>query len=51
MSLDFKRMMEFLLKQKEELSAEEVKDMIEEKKRKVGAGYLTGPGSFISGSS
>ncbi len=47
MSLDFKRMMEFLLKQKEELSAEEVKDMIEEKKRKVGAGYLTDQGALF----
>ncbi len=47
MSLDFKKMMEFLLKQKEDLSAEEVKDLIEEKKRKVGAGYLTDQGALF----
>lgn len=47
MSLDFKKMMEFLLKQKENLSAEEIKDLIEEKKRKVGAGYLTDQGALF----
>jgi len=40
-------MMEVLLKQKPELKADQVKDMIDEKKRKVGAGYLTDQGALF----
>lgn len=46
-SHDFKGMMETILKQKPELSAEQVKEMIDEKKRKVGAGYLTDQGALF----
>ncbi|MGI0012706.1 MAG: single-stranded DNA-binding protein, partial [Nitrososphaera sp.] len=47
LSQDFKGMMELLLKQKPELKADQVKDMIDEKKRKVGAGYLTDQGALF----
>lgn len=47
MSHDFKGMIELLMKQKPELSADEIKDLIEEKKRKVGAGYLTDQGALF----
>ncbi|MCI0557976.1 MAG: hypothetical protein MN733_05730, partial [Nitrososphaera sp.] len=40
-------MMELLLKQKPELKADEVKDLIDQKKRKVGAGYLTDQGALF----
>jgi replication factor A1 len=40
-------MMETILKQKPELAAEQVKEMIDEKKRKVGAGYLTDQGALF----
>ena len=40
-------MLELLLKQKPELSAEQVRDMIDQKKRKVGAGYLTDQGALF----
>ena len=46
-SHDFKGMMETILKQKPELSAEQVKERIDEKKRKVGAGYLTDQGALV----
>ena len=47
MSQDFKGMMELLMKQKPELGADQIKDLIEEKKRKVGAGYLTDQGALF----
>lgn len=40
-------MLEILLRQKPELDAEQIKDMIDEKKRKVGAGYLTDQGALF----
>jgi replication factor A1 len=40
-------MVETLVKQKPELTAEIIRDMIEEKKRKVGAGYLTDQGALF----
>jgi replication factor A1 len=40
-------MLETMLRQKPELTAEQVKDMIDEKKRKVGAGYLTDQGALF----
>ena len=40
-SHDFKGMLEVLLRQRPELNPEKVRDLIDEKKRKVGAGYLT----------
>lgn len=47
MSTDFKRMIEIILQEKPEINAETVKDMIEEKKRTVGAGYLTDQGALF----
>ena len=47
MSVDFKKMVELLLKQRPEISAEQIRDMIDEKKRKVGAGYLTDQGALF----
>jgi ssDNA-binding replication factor A large subunit len=46
-SHDFKGMLELMLRQKPELTAEQVRDMIDEKKRKVGAGYLTDQGALF----
>ncbi|HXV47069.1 MAG TPA: hypothetical protein VD736_10400 [Nitrososphaera sp.] len=46
-SHDFKGMLEIMLRQKPELTAEQVRDMIDEKKRKVGAGYLTDQGALF----
>ncbi len=40
-------MLETLLQQKPELNPEQVRDMIDEKKRKVGAGYLTDQGALF----
>jgi hypothetical protein len=47
LSVDFKKMVELLLKQKPEISAEQIREMIDEKKRKVGAGYLTDQGALF----
>jgi len=47
LSADFKRMIELLLQQKPEINAEQVRDMIDEKKRRVGAGYLTDQGALF----
>jgi ssDNA-binding replication factor A large subunit len=46
-SHDFKGMLEIMLKQKPELNPEQIRDMIDEKKRKVGAGYLTDQGALF----
>ncbi len=46
-SHDFKGMLETMLRQKPELTPEQVRDMIDEKKRKVGAGYLTDQGALF----
>jgi replication factor A1 len=40
-------MMELLMSQKPELKADKIKDLIDEKKRKVGAGYLTDQGALF----
>src|SRR5918912_234730 len=40
-------MVELLLKQRPEISAEQIREMIDEKKRKVGAGYLTDQGALF----
>ncbi|HEX6028958.1 MAG TPA: hypothetical protein VFY64_07970 [Nitrososphaeraceae archaeon] len=47
MSADFQKMVEVLLSQKPEISAEQIRDMIDEKKRKIGAGYLTDQGALF----
>src|SRR5438874_12093337 len=47
LSVDFKKMVELLLKQKPEISAEQIREMIDEKKRKIGAGYLTDQGALF----
>ena len=47
MSADFQKMIEALLSQKPEVSAEQIRDMIDEKKRKIGAGYLTDQGALF----
>ena len=40
-------MIEIILEEKHDLTFEKLKDMIEEKKRKVGAGYLTDQGALF----
>ena len=46
-SHDFKGMLEIILRQRPELNPEQVRDLIDEKKRKVGAGYLTDQGALF----
>jgi ssDNA-binding replication factor A large subunit len=45
--LDYNKMIEIVLEEKQELNFEKLKEMIEEKKRKVGAGYLTDQGALF----
>src|SRR5690349_22611431 len=40
-------MVELLLRQKPEIKAEQIRELIDEKKRKVGAGYLTDQGALF----
>lgn len=47
MSLDFKKMIDILLEQKPDINLEQIKELIEEKKRKIGAGYLTDQGALF----
>ena len=47
MSADFKTMMESVLKQKPSMTIEQVRDLINEKKQKIGAGYLTDQGALF----
>ena len=47
LSADFQKMVEVLLSQRPEISAEQIRDMIDEKKRKIGAGYLTDQGALF----
>jgi replication factor A1 len=47
MSTDFKKMIEIVLQGKPEINAEMVKDLIEEKKKTIGAGYLTDQGALF----
>jgi ssDNA-binding replication factor A large subunit len=46
-SADFKTMIESLLRQKPEMNLEQLREMIDEKKRKIGAGYLTDQGALF----
>lgn len=45
--MDFKKMVEILLEQKPDINPEQLKELIEEKKRKIGAGYLTDQGALF----
>jgi hypothetical protein len=45
--LGFKKAVELVLEQRPDISAEQIRDMINEKKRKVGAGYLTDRGALF----
>jgi replication factor A1 len=47
MPLDFKKMIEFVLEKKPETTLEQLKELIEEKKRRIGAGYLTDQGALF----
>ena len=47
MSLDFKKMIEVVLQKKPDISAEDVRELIDEKKRKIGAGYSTDQGALF----
>lgn len=47
MSLSFIDMVGILLKQKPDLDEEKIRDLVDEKKRKVGAGYLTDQGALF----
>ncbi|MGC1927472.1 MAG: hypothetical protein WA667_00735 [Candidatus Nitrosopolaris sp.] len=47
MSVDFKTMIESLQSQKPEISVEQLRELIDEKKRKIGAGYLTDQGALF----
>ncbi|HJU78706.1 MAG TPA: hypothetical protein VJ599_03975 [Nitrososphaeraceae archaeon] len=47
MSLDFKKMIDILLEQKPDINLEQLKELIEDKKRKIGAGYLTDQGALF----
>jgi len=46
-SADFKTMIESLLSQKPEINLEQLRELIDEKKRKIGAGYLTDQGALF----
>ena len=48
MVLDYNKMIEIVLEEKQDLNFEKLKDMIEEKKRKVGAGTLLTKGFIFS---
>lgn len=51
LSLDFKKMIEILLEKKPEVTLDQIREMIDNKKRKIGAGYLTDQGAlFLVGS-
>lgn len=47
MAVDFRAMVEILIEKKPEISAEEIKNLVDEKKRKIGAGYLTDQGALF----
>ena len=47
MSVDFKKMIELILKERPEIGAENIRELIDEKKRKIGAGYLTDQGALF----
>jgi replication factor A1 len=51
LSLDFKKMIEILMEKKPEISLDQIRELIDIKKRKIGAGYLTDQGAlFLVGS-
>jgi replication factor A1 len=45
--MEFKRMLEHVLEKKPEITMEGLKELIEDKKRKIGAGYLTDQGALF----
>ena len=47
MSADFKTMIESVLSQMPEINLEQIRELIDEKKRKIGAGYLTDQGALF----
>lgn len=47
LSADFKKMIELILKERPEIGAENIRELIDEKKRKIGAGYLTDQGALF----
>lgn len=47
LSLEFKKMIEIILERQPEITAEQIRDLIDEKKRKIGAGYLTDQGALF----
>jgi ssDNA-binding replication factor A large subunit len=47
LSVDFKTMIESLQNQKPEISVDRLRELIDEKKRKIGAGYLTDQGALF----
>jgi ssDNA-binding replication factor A large subunit len=47
MPLEFKKMLEHVLEKKGDITMEGLKELIEEKKRKIGAGYLTDQGALF----
>jgi ssDNA-binding replication factor A large subunit len=47
MAVDFRAMVEILIEKKPEISAEEIRSLVDEKKRKIGAGYLTDQGALF----
>src|SRR5262245_6335882 len=47
MSTDYKTMVEIVLEIKSENRAEEIRNLVDEKKRKIGAGYLTDQGALF----
>lgn len=47
LSVDFKTMIESLQNQKPEISVDQLRELIDEKKRKIGAGYLTDQGALF----
>ena len=47
MPMEFKRMLEHVLEKKPEITMEGLKELIDDKKRKIGAGYLTDQGALF----
>ncbi|WP_458746895.1 hypothetical protein [Candidatus Nitrosocosmicus sp. T] len=47
MALDYNKMIEIILEEKQDLNFAKLKELIEEKKTKVGAGYLTDQGALF----
>lgn len=45
--MEYNKMIEIILEEKKELNFEKLKELIEEKKRKIGAGYLTDQGALF----